>query len=147
MRAAVVDIETTALEACGSGWMLCAVLKELGEDAKIYRYDQYHCPLGNETRMLVAFVKELEQYDLVIGHNVEAFDIPYIKSRLIRCKLPPITSHPFIYDTKCGFKRCKFRTVDNGFGKPTTALDMTIDFFGIPQRKTKIYPVAHWQTV
>jgi hypothetical protein len=54
---------------------------------------------------------------------------------------------PFVYDTMTAFRRTKYLTVPNGFGKPSAGLDMVIDLFGEAQEKTKIYPVEWWESV
>lgn len=147
MRICSYDIETTGLEAVGCGWVLCAVIKPLGEKPIVYRYDRYKCKLAHETDMVRAIMNKLQEFDLVIGHNSENFDWPYLKSRLVQLDLPYPNRYPLSYDTLKAFKRCGFRTVDNGHGKPTASLKMVVDFFGIEQLKTPILPREHWKTV
>ena len=69
-----------------------------------------------------------------------------MKSRAARLGIP-FTLAPFTYDTMKAWTRTKYRTVLNGFGKPSRSLDMIADFLGIQQEKTKIYPAEHWQGV
>ena len=89
---------------------------------------------------------ELGKYDLLIGHNIEGFDLGFLRTRALRHGIPWVLM-PITYDTKNGFKRTKYRTVLNNFGKPSAALDMVADLLGVTQEKTKIYPMAHWETV
>ena len=146
-NACVLDIETTALEAVGGGFILCAVLKPLGnKSVKIFRVDRSHDELGKEKNMLTKLIAELKKYDLVIGHNLEGFDFNYIKTRAMILKVP-FPQRPLIYDTYKGFKRTGYRTVLTRMGKPSGSLDMVIDLFRKKQRKTKIYPNHHWDTV
>jgi DNA polymerase III epsilon subunit-like protein len=91
-------------------------------------------------------VDELSKYDLLIGHNLENFDLGFIRTRAYRCGVP-FPLRPFTYDTMKAFRRVKMRTVLNIVGKPSASMDMVADFLGIDQEKTKLYPVQHWQTV
>lgn len=146
MRTCVLDIETTDLAAIGAGWMLCAVLKPVGGRAQVYRYDEYKCSVGHEKKMLEKLCEELSNYQLWVGHNIAGFDWPYLRSRAYQEKvmLPPV---PWLYDTVQAFRRMKYRTRPNRIGRPIAALDHVVDFFGIQQKKTKIYPREHWLSV
>lgn len=113
---------------------------------KTFRIDQYKCKPAMEKPLLEAVLKELAKYDLLIGQNLDAFDLPYLMSRAIRLGVA-WTLKPFTYDTKKAFRRLRLRTRDNGYGQPTAALDMIADFLDINQMKTKIYPAAWWKSV
>lgn len=146
MKACVFDIEATALSAVGSGMILCAVIKPLEGKAKVLRYDKLSCPPGHETILLEHIFKELSQYQLWIGHNIKSYDWPMLKSRAVILGVDlPLPA--FYYDTLLGFRRLGYRTSLNQIGKPTAALDHVVDFFGLRQAKTKIYPRDHWRTV
>lgn len=145
-RACTFDIETTSLDAVGAGVILCAVIKPLGEKAVVLRYDHMHLSPGNDKALVRRIIAELCKYDLLIGHNIERFDLNFIKTRALIHGLS-IPSRPFVYDTMKAFKRCAFLTVPNIVGKPTARLDMVVDMFGIPQRKTALLPREHWKTV
>lgn len=143
---AVFDIETTSLDAVGAGFILCAVIKPLGQKPKTLRYDHMHLSPGNDRLLTRAIVNELCKYDLLIGHNIDRFDWNFIKTRALRWNIP-IPKRPFSYDTMKAFKRCGYLTVPNIVGKPSARLDMVVDMYGIPQRKTALLPRRHWQTV
>lgn len=145
--ACVFDIETTALEAVGAGMVLVAVVKPLGDPrCRVFRIDRTGDELGHEVNLLCKLFKELEQFALVIGHNIEGYDFPFIKTRA-RILGIPFTYRPLVYDTLKAFKRTGFRTVLNKIGKPSAGLDMVVDGYGHLQRKTKIYPQAWWASV
>lgn len=141
-----MDIETSALEAVGAGFLLCAVVKEEGGKPEIFRYDTLHCRPGKEKRLVKELVKELMKYDLLVGHNIERFDWNFIKSRAVFFDIK-IPKTPLVYDTLHAFRRCGFLTRPNGFGKPTASLAFVVDFLNIPQEKTALYPSDHWKTV
>jgi DNA polymerase III epsilon subunit-like protein len=147
VKCIVFDIESSALEAVGSGFVLCTVLKPLGEKAITLRYDKMSCKPGQEKPLIRKTFDILSEYDLWIGHNIQTFDVAYLRSRAIQLDIPLPSKRPFLYDTKLAFKRTGFRTVDNGFGKPSASLAMVADFFNIPQMKTALYPREHWKTV
>ena len=155
MNSAVFDIETTALEAVGAGIVTCVCVRPLStRRTRTYRL-QY---IGDwnpqetgfleveESELLREVVGELGKYHLLIGHNIERFDLPYLRTRCYRRGIP-FELIPFVYDTMKAFGRTKFRTVNNGFGKPTKSMDMIADFLGLQQLKTKIYPVDHWAQI
>lgn len=147
MRTAVLDIETTALEAVGAGVLLMAAIKEPGTNARVLRIDQYDCKPGKEIPLVEDILKAIGEYDILIGHAIDGFDWPYIKSKAAIFNLGLPSPLPLSYDTLKGWRRIGFRTKMNNYGKPMGSLDMVIDFFGLVQKKTKIYPRAHWQSV
>lgn len=146
MNTCIWDIESSALEAIGAGFMICAVIKPEGKKPKVFRYDEYHCKPAHEKKLIQAVVDELMQYDIVVSHNGYRFDWNYLKSRAQVFGID-IPHAPLSYDTLQAFRRCGFLTRPNSFGKPTAALAMVADFLGVPQEKTGIYPREHWKVV
>lgn len=154
MKAAVFDIETSSLEAGGAGILLCACVRPLSTSRTrdfrlMYRKDsggEFGFLEQEERQLLTEVIDELRKYDLLIGQNIEAFDLPYLRSRCLRRGIPFDLS-PYTYDTMKAFRRTRLLTRQNGFGKPSAALDVIADFLGVDQLKTKIYPVEHWMTI
>jgi DNA polymerase elongation subunit (family B) len=155
LKSAVFDLECTALEGVGAGITICACVRPLAtqrtRDFRLkYREEWDPKTEGflqiEETEFLKELVEELGKYDLLIGQNIEAFDLPYLRTRCYRRSLP-FDLNPFTYDTMKAFGRVRFRTVLNGFGKPSKSLDMIADFLGVTQEKTKIYPAEHWMSI
>lgn len=155
MKACVFDIETTSLAAVGAGIVLCACVRPLStgrtRDFRLkYRDDWNPKEEGflqmEETALLTEVRDELAKYDLLIGQNINQFDLHHLRTRCYRRGLP-FPLNPFTYDTMKAFGRTGFRTELNHFGKPCKSLDMIADFLGVDQLKTKIYPVEHWMTV
>lgn len=145
-RACVVDIETSALEAIGAGVLLCAVIKPLDGERVVLRGDEFRCSFGNEKPLVKAVYDELAKYHIWIGHNIDRFDWPWLKSRYKYFDLP-LPTPALTYDTMRAFGRLGYRTVMNRIGKPTKSLSHVIDFFGYEQMKTGIYPRFHWNTI
>lgn len=155
MKTAVFDIETSDLAAIGGGILLCACVRPLSTqrtrsfriDAHEYKPDKEHGFFEREEKdLLVELLAELVKYDLLIGQNIDDFDLAFLKSRAQRLGVPFLLN-PLTYDTKKAWGRSKLRTVLNHFGKPSKSLDMIADFLGVEQEKTKIYPRQHWQTI
>lgn len=130
----------------GAGILLAAVIKPLGKKEIIFRTDDYSEPLGKEAEMLEAVISSLSKFDLWIGHNINRFDVMWLRSRAVQLGLDSFPM-PFTYDTMQAFKRCGYLTVQNAFGKPTKRLDHVVDFFKLPQEKTALYPNEHWSIV
>jgi uncharacterized protein YprB with RNaseH-like and TPR domain len=146
MKAAVLDIETTGLDAIGSGALLCAVLKPLDGRFITLRADDLHCIPGSERRLVVAVNELINQYDLIIGHCIERFDLAWLRSRSVFFGVPE-ANRPFIYDTFKAFRRLGYKSVPNGFGRPSASLKHVVDFFGIEQDKTAILPREWWGAI
>jgi uncharacterized protein YprB with RNaseH-like and TPR domain len=155
LKSACFDIETTALEGIGAGMLICACVRPLATNrTRTFRLDAYKYepdPLfgafdRQEKDLLNELVDELKKYDLLIGHNIENFDLGFLRTRAYRHNvLFPL--NPITYDTMKAFRRVRMRTVLNAIGKPTASLAMIADFLGVKQEKTSIFPVEHWKTI
>lgn len=155
MKSAVFDIETTDLAGVGAGVLLCVCIRPLTTqrtrtlrlDSFEFEPDEHFGIFEREERALVeASLAELEKYDLLIGHNIEGFDLGFLRTRAAVHGLS-FNIEPFTYDTMKGFRRSKFRTRLNGYGKPSAALAMIADFLGVDQEKTSIFPVEWWSAL
>jgi len=155
MRSCVFDIETSDLAAVGAGVLICACVRPLAtQRTRTFRIDEYKFKESDEfgflereeTELLKDVMGELKQYDLLIGHNIDKFDIPFLRSRAFQLRAAS-EFRPFTYDTCKAFRRVGLRTVLNGFGKPSAGLGHVADFFGIKQEKNGIFPIEHWRTI
>lgn len=155
MKVAVFDIETTALEGIGAGLVICACVRPLStQRTRTFRLDDYKYKPNEkfgvfdrqEKDLLSALIDELKKYDVLIGHNIENFDLGFLRTRAYRHNIP-FPLNPITYDTMKAFRRVRMRTVLNAIGKPTASLAMIADFLGVKQEKTSIFPVKHWKTI
>jgi uncharacterized protein YprB with RNaseH-like and TPR domain len=154
MISATFDIETTSLGAVGAGILLCVCIRPTATNrTRSFRLDQYEYKPSKEygvvereeKALLSDVMDELGKYDVLIGHNIIRYDIPYLKSRAFQRDMG---TRPLVaYDTLTAFRRTGYLTVPNGFGKPSGGLDMVSDFLHIKQLKTKIYPYDWWEAV
>jgi len=155
MKSAVMDIETTELAGVGGGILLCVCVRPLAtQRTRVYHIGQYKYDPSpeygfferQEKDLLTEISGEFDKYDLLIGHNIDNFDLNFLRTRAYRLKVPWLHQH-FTYDTMKAFKRTGYRTVLNVVGKPTAKMSMVADFLGLDQLKTAIYPVEWWSSV
>lgn len=155
MYSAVFDIECTDLGAVGAGLITCVCIRPMNTKRTrtyhigMYEYEPSH-DFGfferQERDLVNAVHEEMQKYHILIGHNIDKFDLPYLKSRAFRLGLE-WNIVPFTYDTLKAFRRTGFLTRQNGFGKPSGSLAMVADFTGVKQEKTSIYPVEWWEQI
>lgn len=155
MYSVVFDIETTDLGAVGAGMITCVCLRPMQtKRTRTYHIGMYEFDPSDEfgfferqeRALLEDVFKELSTYHIWIGHNIDKFDIPYLRSRAFRLGVNFDLS-PFTYDTLKAFRRTGYLTRPNGFGKPSGGLAFVADFGGIVQEKTAIYPAEWWMQI
>lgn len=96
----VFDLETTNLNA-DFGVVLCGVILPSGPGAKpiVFRADKYptwKTNRSNDAELVKDIVKELDCYDIWCGHNASRFDVPFLRTRLLRHKLPPLPTRKLV---------------------------------------------------
>lgn len=84
----IFDIETSNLNA-DYGIILCGVIYDITTDKmNIIRWDKteaYKKGIYHEDREVVVKIRdELEKYDIIIGYNSTKFDIPFLRTRLLK---------------------------------------------------------------
>ena len=98
----VLDCETTGLWA-DFGYLLCAVIKDLGtgkhdvfrlDETKSYKDKDFRNNPKNWNRidkeLLEQFRKVYETYDIIVHFNGRWFDIQFLDTRLLKCRLPAL---------------------------------------------------------
>jgi hypothetical protein len=82
--------QTVGLSQIKEDWFILSYsAKFLGED-KIYYLDQRYAPnVTDDFQIIVAIHYLLEQADVVIGHNVDRFDLKKINARILHHDLQP----------------------------------------------------------
>lgn len=135
--------------------LICACVRPLSTNrTRTFRLDEYKYDPDpafgvfdrQEKDLLVALIDELKKYDLLIGHNINNFDLGFLRTRAYRHNVP-FPLNPITYDTMPAFRRVRMRTILNAVGKPTASLAMIADFLGVKQEKTSIFPVEWWQAI
>jgi DNA polymerase III epsilon subunit-like protein len=94
-----MDIETTNLNA-DFGTVLCGVIKPRERKPIIFRADHenphWHTKRSDDSAVVKAIVQELDQYDIWIIHNGAKFDLPFLRTRLLKFGLQPLSSKKLI---------------------------------------------------
>lgn len=84
---ACFDLECTNLNA-DFGVILCGVVKGAGQPAKVFRADKLNkkwaTKRSDDSAVLMAIVEELDKYDIWVAHNGAKFDVPWLRSRMLR---------------------------------------------------------------
>ena len=129
----IFDIETTGLK---SNWshMLCWCIKEQGKD--IIHYDlvtSREARDKNDARIVKSAIKEMKNYDRIIGYYSSGFDIPYTRSRALYQNID-FPGYKDLYTTDMYFIcRSKFRIHSNRLGA-------ICEFFGIEAKNHPMNP-------
>lgn len=139
LQAAVFDIETTDFHAGGvSEHMVCMSVLPLGADEP----DTLAMEFGDQRddqRLLKEAIKWLSDYDILIGHNIAAFDLPWLNSRLDYHGMPRLGKRFLYYDTYQASRRMTIKA-------DRKSLAFLADFFRLKNTKTSVYPVA-WHMI
>jgi uncharacterized protein YprB with RNaseH-like and TPR domain len=155
LKTVIFDIEATDLAAVGAGILTCMCAKPAdGGQMKTFRIDDYECEQDDrfgvmereEKQLLADAVEYLLGFDLLVGHYIKKFDLPYIKSRSFQRSMY-FNIMPLVYDTWEGVKRVGIMTVLNSFGGRCGSLGHVADYFGIKQEKNGIFPKQHWMSI
>jgi len=133
-RAAVFDIETTDFTATGNvGNLICCSILPLDSDAPHSHYIGFgHNHGQGDKELLEAVLNDLSQYDLLIGHYVLGFDLPWLQTRADHYGLPTLRRW-LIFDTYNAARIQQIRS-------QRKSLAFLLDHFGLENLKTSIYP-------
>lgn len=134
LEAAVFDIETTDFVASGMNHLVCCSILPLSKDEittiKI-EFSDNRC----DKRAIAEVIETLKYYDILIGHNIAAFDFNWLNSRLAFHGLDVTMKHWLYYDTYQAARRLALKA-------DRKSLAFLCDFFQVPYEKTSILPVA-----
>ena len=138
MKIGIFDIETSSLYA-NTGIFLCGIIKDYHVDeTRTYRADTYPSwekQRSDNKEVVLAFVNDLNQYDILIAHNGQYFDKTFLASACLRYgERPSIRFTKFIDPVMLA--RRHMRLARNSL----TAL---LDYFDIEGDKTPIR-WKHW---
>lgn len=139
LRAAIFDIETTSFKAGGvNDHLVCCSILPLDSDEvntlKIEFEDE-----RDDQRLLVEVMDALYEYDILIGHNVTAYDVPWLLSRMAYHNLDRPTKKFMLYDTYQAARRQAIKA-------ERKSLAFLCDFFRVEYIKTAVLPVS-WSMV
>lgn len=139
LKGCVFDIETTAFTAGGvQDHLICASFLPLDGDEVITLQIEW-ADNRDDRRLLEKVRTEIEKYDVLSGHYVLGFDIPFLNSRLAYHGMAHISRKILVYDTYSAARRSCIKS-------ERRSLAFLSDFFKLKNEKTSIYPVA-WQNI
>lgn len=135
IRVAVIDIETTGLDA-SFGRVLCGVTTLFSPDeTRIRRADEYDNwntgRRSSDKHLVEAILRDIEQADVLVGHNANQFDLPFLRTRALIHGLNPV--HPKKILDPVILARNIFRFHRN-------SLEALSNVLGTPDMKTKLMP-------
>jgi uncharacterized protein YprB with RNaseH-like and TPR domain len=138
MRVGVFDLETSSLYA-NTGIVLCGCVKQWGvKGVTTIRADEFPSWEGrksNNKAVIVAIVKELKKYDVLVAHNGQYFDKTFLNSSCLRYNLRPSVRWLKFIDPVLIARR-HLRVARN-------SLASLLDYFEIQDTKTPI-EFRHW---
>lgn len=138
LNAAIVDIETTDFSATGYGGILvCCSFFPLNAE-KPYTISLKFEDKSDDKRVLQDVIAEMNKYDILIGHYIFGYDLPWLNTRADVHHLPPLRKW-FFLDTYLMAKQQRLKT-------DRKSLAFLVDHFGIEGTKTAIYPRA-WNNI
>lgn len=132
---AVFDLETSDLEA-DKGIILCACIKSSKHNKMItIRTDDTNPGWkkgfrGNDKETVQQIAGVLADHDLLVAHNGNRFDVPFVRTRLLRWGLPRLPELKLVDPMLIAFRKLRLRS--NGLGNIS-------DHLGISDRKTPLY--------
>lgn len=139
LRAAVFDIETTDFKAGGiNDHLICCSILPLDED-EVKTIEIAFTDQRDDRNVLATTMRALEDYDILIGHNIAAFDIPWLISRLAYHGMERPMKKFLIYDTYQAARRQSIKA-------ERKSLAFLCDFFRVEYVKTAVLPVS-WSMV
>lgn len=128
LRSAVFDLETTDFNTASyKGFLICCCILPLDSD----EVQTYQIEFGDpdDRRVLAEAIQALSAFDILIGHNISGFDLPWLASRVAYHNFPPFRRW-YSIDTYQWSKRAKLRT--------RKKLSTLIDYFGVTGIKTAV---------
>ena len=134
LSTAVLDLETSTLNADEAILLVtCIKSSELGmitlriDDTDAYWWNQ---GLRGHDNIIAARTAELlEQHDVIVAHNGMWFDIPFLRTRLLKHRHPALPNLKLV--DPCAVLRRKFRRKSN-------SLNAIIDHLGLKDKKTPL---------
>lgn len=117
------------------GWLISIAWKWLYDDKTFGEVlASNEALLKDDIRLINDIVLRINEADVVVGHNIDSFDIPKIKARMIRHGLKPFKTVKTI-DTLKIVKRLGF---------PSNKLDSLASFLGVG-RKVQHQGISLWK--
>lgn len=91
ITAACFDFETSNLYG-DFGILLCCVFRTSQGEELVFRgdtYDTWENERSNDSQIVMDVASELSKYDILAAHFGTGFDLKFLRTRLLKWKLPP----------------------------------------------------------
>ncbi len=107
---ACFDLECSSLQA-DFGIILAAVIKTPFNKPMIFRSDKLNPKWAkarsDDSAIVSAVADELRKYDILVAHNGVDFDLPFLRTRLMIHKLPPLPDFKIVDPVKIARKNLR----------------------------------------
>lgn len=135
IRVAVIDIECSGLDA-SFGRVLCGVTRLFSPDeVRVRRADEYDewntGRRGSDAKLVEAILRDVEEADIILGHNATAYDLPFLRTRALIHGLPPVHPKKIIDPVLLARKTFRFHS---------NSLDSISMMIGTSESKTRLNP-------
>ena len=104
-----------------------AVIFEGGEDKPYYLDNRYAADISDDRQLVEGLHDLLSKADILVGHNIDRFDIKKFNAKAILYNLPPLTPKK-TYDTLKMAKKL--------FAFSSNSLDYIASYLGLKERKS-----------
>jgi len=131
---AVFDLETSALEG-DKGIILCACIKSSeAKGIQIIRTDETSSGWakglrGDDKETCKQVAAELSKHDVIVAHNGSRFDVPFLRTRLLRWRLPRLPDIKLVDPCSISYRKLRLRN---------NSLNVVLDHLGLKDRKTPL---------
>jgi uncharacterized protein YprB with RNaseH-like and TPR domain len=135
LSTAIVDLETSDLDADKAVLLVACIKSSLNSRIIKLRIDEtdktsWDLGLRAEDLQIVRETAELlSEHDVIVAHNGTRFDIPFLRTRMLKHKLPRLPDIKQV--DPCSILFRKFRMRSN-------SLASAIDFLGLRDKKTPL---------
>jgi uncharacterized protein YprB with RNaseH-like and TPR domain len=134
ISSAVFDLETSDLDG-DKGIILCAVIKSSITGKKtVIRTDKTNKDWskglrGNDKHTVEQISRELQKHDVLVAHNGNRFDVPFLRTRCLRWDLPTFPAMKLVDPMRIFFNKFRLRR---------NSLANISDYLGVKARKTPL---------
>lgn len=131
---AIFDLETSALEA-DRGVILCACIKSSKRRGIItIRTDENSAgwrrgKRGDDRESVKQIAAILAEHDVLVAHNGSRFDMPFLRSRMLRWNMKRLPNMKLIDPCSIAYRHFKLRS---------NSLAAVADHIGVTERKTPL---------
>jgi uncharacterized protein YprB with RNaseH-like and TPR domain len=135
----VFDLETTALEG-DRGIVLCASYESSDyKGVHTLRADDLNHGWnkgrrGDDSGVVAGIATVLKAHDVVVAHNGSRFDIPFLRTRMLKWRMPRLPDLKLVDPCSVLFRKFRMRS---------NSLNALLDFLELKDRKTPL-DMAVW---